>query len=378
MIPMRYCKKCVQPDTRPGIQFDETGVCLPCRFHEELDHVDWAARRKELEAIAAWGRQHNVSGYDCIIGVSGGKDSTRQAVFAKEELGLKPLLVCCTYPPEQITERGARNISNLICLGFDCITVSPDPKVWRKLMLQGILNYGNWCKSTEMALYASAPKVAIAYHIPLIFLGENPAIRYGEIGGSLDGDANAMKYCHTLEGGNPDNLLTEDIREQDTISYRYPTDDEMEWAKLRVVYLGYYIKDFISFKNAEFSVRHGLEIRNDPPEDIGEAYGFEALDDDFVVVNQMLKYLKFGFGKMTDLANDAIRMGMMTRQEAVRLCQKLDGKCANRYVEGLCDYLGISEEKFWEEAERFRNRQIWEKNGGGEWRLKTPLKSFDP
>ena len=57
--------------------------------------------------------------FDCIIGVSGGKDSTRQALFIREKLKMRPLLVCCTYPPEQLTDLGAKNLSNLIKLGFD-------------------------------------------------------------------------------------------------------------------------------------------------------------------------------------------------------------------------------------------------------------------
>jgi len=98
-------------------------------------------------------------------------------------------------------------------------------------MRQGFLKYGNWAKSTEMALYASAPKVAIAYHIPLIFLGENPAIAMGDLDVGTTGNANGMKYCHTLEGGNPDKLAAGDIAKQDLFLYRYPSDDEMEWAK---------------------------------------------------------------------------------------------------------------------------------------------------
>lgn len=371
---MKYCKKCVQPDTRPTIKFDEEGVCPACRFAVQADKIDWSERRRELKEIAVWGRERNVSGYDCIIGVSGGKDSTRQSLFVRDELGLKPLLVSCTYPPEQLTERGAHNLSNLISLGFDCISVSPDPQVWKALMRQGFLKYGNWCKSTEMALYASAPKIAIAYHIPLIFLGENPAITLGDLGmGSLTGDANKMKYCHTLEGGNPDKLLTKDITEQDIFWYRYPSDDEIDWARLKIVFLGYFIKDFTRFRNAEFSIAHGLMVRNDPAEDIGDNYGFEALDDDFVVVNQMLKYLKFGFGKVTDQVSEAIRLGMMTREEAIQLVKKYDGKCADRFIERFCRYLGITEEKFWQVAESFRNKDIWEKDGSGEYRLKVPL-----
>lgn len=368
---IRFCKKCVMPDTRPGIQFDSDGICQPCHFAEQMKSVDWKERRRQLDRIVKEARKRNVSGYDCIIGVSGGKDSTRQAMIVKNELGLKPLLVCCTYPPEQITERGARNISNMISLGFDCVTVSPDPKVWKILMRQGFLKYGNWCKSTEMALYASAPKMAIAYHIPLIFLGENPTVLYGDDSGSTDENANRMKYCHTLDGGNPDKLLTEGITEQDIFWYRYPSDEEMAWADLRIVYLGYFIKDFYSFKNAEFAIAHNLEIRNEPGEDIGECYGFDALDDDFVIVNQMLKFFKFGFGKMADMACDAIRYGIMPRQEAIEQLKKYDGKCADKYIRLFCQYLEITEEQFWRVAESFRSPDVWEKDLKGKWRLRA-------
>jgi hypothetical protein len=245
-------------------------------------------------------------------------------------------------------------------------------------MRQGFLKYGNWCKSTEMALYASCPKIAIAYHIPLVFLGENPAIALGDLNvGSVTGDANKMKYCHTLEGGNPDKLLIKEITEQDIFWYRYPSDEEMDWAKLKIVFLGYYIKDFTRFKNAEVAIKHGLEIRDDPPQDMGDAYGFEALDDDFVIVNQMLKYIKFGFGKTTDQASEAVRLGMITRGEAVDLVNKYDGKCAHKYIKKFCDYLEIPEDSFWKVVETFRNKDIWEKDGCGQWRLKATLSDYE-
>ncbi len=373
---MKYCKECVQPNTRPGIKFNSNGVCLACFFAKEVKKIDWKARRKELQQVAEFGRKHNVSGYDCIIGVSGGKDSTRQAMFIRDALGLKPLLVSYQYPPEQLTKRGVHNISNLVSLGFDCITIAPNPKVSKKLMLQGFLKYGNWVKATEMALYASAPKVAIAYHIPLIFLGENPAIALGDIEvGSVTGDANKMKYAHTLQGGDPrkNKLATKEMTNQDLMLYTYPSDEEMEWAQLKIVYLGYYMKDFTRFKNAEFAIKHGLMIRNDPPEDIGDIYGFGALDDDYVVVNQMLKYLKFGFGQVTDQVAEAIRLGMMEREEAIKLVKKYDGKCADRFIERFCKYLGISKKKFWEVAESYRNKDIWEKDKQGDYKIKFAL-----
>lgn len=372
---MKYCKKCVQPDTRPGIKFNDDGICPACYFYDQaVTKVDWPERRRQLQELLEFGRKRNVSGYDCIIGVSGGKDSTRQAMYIRDEMGYKPLLVTCSYPPEQLTERGAHNISNLISLGFDCISVSPNPQVWKTMMRQGFLKYGNWCKSTETAIYVSTPKIGIAYHIPVIFLGENPAIALGDLDSSPpSGNANTIKYCHTLKGG-PEAVIDEGIRENDLFWYRYPLDEEMEWADLRVTFLGYFIKDFTRFRNAEFSIKHGLMVRNDPPADIGDAYGFEALDDDFVVVNQMFKYLKYGFGKVTDQTSEAIRLKIMNRKEAIELVKKYDGGCAERYVDRICQYLRITKKEFWRVVSKFRNKDIWEKTKSGEWKLKA---SFD-
>lgn len=374
---MRYCKKCVNPDTRPNIHFDEEGVCLPCRFAEQKNHheVDWEARRRELDDIMQWGRDHTSSSYDCIVTVSGGKDSMRQAFYVRDVLKAKPLLVSCAYPPEQMSERGARNFSNLIEHGFDTLSLSLNPQVWKTMMNQGFLKYANWCKSTELALYAIPIHVAIAYKIPLVFLGENPAFTIGERTGGLDGDASRMKYSNTLAGGTPDHLMTEGITPQDVHFYRYPSDTELSDANLRLVYLGYYIEDFNHYSNAEFAIARGLEIRNEPPEIIGDINGYTALDEDFVTVNQMIKYIKFGFGRVTDQAAEGIALGHMDRQTGIDLVTRYDGKCDPVYIRRYCQYLGISEDKFWEIVESVRGKDIWEKDDHGNWKLKVDLAS---
>lgn len=370
---MKYCARCVQPDTRPGIRFDEDGICPACRIAEEMKTVDWSERRQQLEKIVRFGKSHNVSGYDCIIGVSGGKDSVRESIYVRDELRMKPLLVSCTYPPEQLTERGAYNFANLISMGFDCLSVGPDPQIWKELIRQGFFRYGNWAKSAEVALYVSAPRVAISYHIPLIFLGESPAITLGDLEvGSVTGDATKMKNMNTLRDG-VNGLLEKWMRENNLYWYRYPSDEEMLRSELQIVWLQYYIKNFSRFKNAEFAIKLGLKIRDDSPEDIGDNYGFEALDEDFVIVNQMLKYLKYGFGKVTDQVSEAVRLGMMTRAQAIELVRKYDGKCSNQYIEKFCQYIDITKKKFWKVAESFRNRNIWEKNLHKEWQLKEPF-----
>jgi len=367
---MDYCKKCVQPDTRPGIQFDSHGVCPACRYAEDLVSVDWEARRQELKRIVERAEKDNHSEYDCIIGVSGGKDSTRQALYVRDVLGLKPLLVSCNYPPEQLTERGARNISNLISLGFDTINVMPDPQVWKKLMRKSFLEYGNLAKSTEMALYATLPKLSIAYHIPLAFLGENPATQMGDLAtGSLNWDANKMKNTNTIAEGSAI-YLGDGVAAQDLYWYRYPSDDEMAWANIQVVYLGYFWPNFTKVDNAAFSMTHGLEVRTDTPLERGALHPFEALDDDFVFVNQMVKYFKYGFGKVTDEVCELIRYGRMSREEGFALVEKYDGKCSPEYIRRFCEYIDISEKEFWELAESHRNKELFEKDASGAWRLK--------
>ena len=334
---------------------DAEGVCPVCRYEEEKQKsaIDWAARRRELDAICQWGRENTRSTYDCIVTVSGGKDSTRQACYARDELGMNPLLVNCAYPPEQLTDLGAHNLANLISLGFDTVSISPDPQLWKRLMLEGLRRYGNWARSTEMALYAVPIHAAVAYQIPLVFYGENPMLTIGEKHGRGDGDASRLKQGNTISGG-PLSLLPIDVTPQQVHFYFYPPDEDMEAARLRLVYLGWYMQEWSGRSNAEFAMAHGLKKRHEPPEQIGDLWGFTCLDEDFSIVNQYLKYVKLGFGRVTDQVCEAISSGAMTREEGLELVRLYDGKCDPAFIRRFCEYLGITEKEFSEIVERYR------------------------
>jgi len=373
---MEYCKRCLEPSTRPDSIFDEDGVCFPCRLLETAHEIDWTARQRQLQEIVQWGRARNVSGYDCVVPVSGGKDSHRQAMYCRDELGMNPLLVTCAYPPEHQTHRGAHNIANLINLGFDCIYVSPAPETWRQLMRAGFFRWGNMFKSTELAIYASAPKVATAWHIPLVIYGENPTLSWGSAGGSMNEDANQLRFSNTLKGGDISWLLEAGLNLKEIYWYRYPTDREVERAKLRMIYLGYFISDFNDLTNGKRALEWGLKPRQGLDarfEDIGQITTYDALDEDFVIVNQVLKQLKLGFGKASEQCSGMVRAGVMSREEAIELARKYDGKCAHRYLKAFCDYIGVDEDEFWQEAERWRNKDLWIQDGN-EWTLRYPLK----
>ena len=111
---MKYCINCLQPDTRPNSKFTSDLTCSACDYFEQLKHVDWQERYEILLALLHDFKIKRVrkNRFDCIIGVSGGKDSTRQALWVRDKLGLNPLLACLNYPPEQVTQRGVDNISN--------------------------------------------------------------------------------------------------------------------------------------------------------------------------------------------------------------------------------------------------------------------------
>ena len=373
---LRYCVKCLEPSTRPGQRFDARGLCVPCGLLEDTTAADWEARRRELQEIVAWSKGRARDGYDAIIGVSGGKDSTRLALFARE-IGLTPLLVSCTYPPRQITERGVANLSNLVSLGFDLITVNIAPEVYRINQVRAFHEHGNFMRPSELALYSSVVKLAIDWKIPLVCYGENPFLRLGIGIDSRDGNAEKLTTMHTLGGGDLSPYLDSGVALEQLHWYSYPTPAEIAaWAG-KMIFLGYYMEDFHDLVNAKIAIANGLKTRNGRHADpalTGSIYNFSALDDDFVIVNQYFKYLKLGFGLVSQDCSLRIRDGLMTRAEAIDLVEKYDGKCDEFYKRRFCEYLGISRATFDEAVERFRNPDLWIKEGNGEWRLKYPPK----
>ncbi len=369
---MRYCKKCLQTDTRPGIKFLENDICPACNYHNQLKTVDWDSRKEYLKSIVEFGKRNNNSGYDCIIGVSGGKDSLRQALYVKEVLKMNPLLVCLSYPPEQLTQRGADNISNMINHGFDCVNIYPSPQIWRKLMRKGFFNFTNWAKSTELALFSSVPRLAIAYQIPLIWWGENAALQLGDLNvmGKDGSDGNNLKKMNTLGGGDYSWLLDREINKNKILQYLYPSNDRMEKANLRITFLGYFWKDWSLVDNGNFSTLRGLDIRSEKPWEIGDPLGITSLDEDWVTLNQMIKYLKYGFGRISDYVNEDIRLGRISREEGIELVKKYDGKCSEKYIKSFSKYIGISIDEFWDQVDKSVNLNLFSRVKKGVYKRK--------
>lgn len=369
---MKYCKKCLQPDTRPGILFDEEQVCYACRYEESKKDIDWQAREQELKEIATWAKKEKKlrnTAYDCVIGVSGGKDSTFQSVYAKENLGLHPLLVNCA--PDEITETGRTNIENLNRLGFDIISIHTNPSIAKQLARKSFLEKGNIVAASEYCLWASAYIIADKFNIPLIIQGENAALTLGTAGiQETTGNAYSVVQLDTLKGANTQDLIKgeDNIDLDDVYFYGMPDIASMKEKGIKAVFLQYYAKEWSQVYNADFSVARGLMGRtSEDLHDIGRYRRYTALDTDIVIVNQMIKYLKFGFGFATDEACYDIREGRLTREQAIWNVTEYDGKCGEKYIREACRYLSLTEEEFWQTVDRFVNRKLFEKDSNGRW-----------
>ena len=152
--------------------------------------------------------------------------------------------------------------------------------------------------------------------------------------------------------------------------YNFP---EVSNDQLKVVYLGYYIRDFSQIINGLFSMAHGLQYRSNVRlDEIGTLYNFSQSDMNFTQVNQLIKYYKFGFGKATEDISELIKLGVMTRDTGIAIAKQIDGKCDERYIKEFCAYLEIDEKEFWETAESYRNLDIWKKKNK-KWELQSDL-----
>lgn len=358
---MKYCIHCLQTDTRPNTFFTPEGVCPACDYFERLQHVDWQERYEILQDLLAEFPRKPGQHFDCIIGVSGGKDSMRQALWIRDKLSLNPLLACLSYPPQQVTQRGVDNISNLIELGFDVVLSAPAPSSWQGLMRESFLQFTNWCKSTELALFSSVPQLAIRYGIPLILWGENPGLQLGDLKtlGRTGYDGNNLRYMNTLSGGATDWMVNAGMGQQNLIPYQYPTPEEFDDHDLQIVYLGWFLGDWSLINNGMYSAATGLEIREDTVHNTGDLHGITGLDEDWVTLNQMIKYYKFGFGRVTDYVNEEIRLKRMTREHGIDLVEQYDDACSDEYIESFCTYINISVKQFWEKVHSSVNRELF-------------------
>lgn len=366
---MKYCKKCVMPDTKPDLHFDEEGICDACRSQESKNReINWQEREKEFLELIKKYKKHPV--YDCVIGVSGGKDSTFQVVKMLE-LGFNPLCVC--FEPSVPTKIGRKNLKNLNDLGVDLIHIKRNPKIYKKLAREAFIRTGDNEWQNHLGIFTSVPRIAVNFNIPLIIWGESPQIEYGGPASSKDKNTLGREWLEEFGGllGNriADMIEVDGIEEKDLYFYTYPSDEELKRVGVTGLFLGYYFKwDYKN--NLEISQKNGFKTSIKPVETTYE--NFENLDCHSNHVHDYLKYCKYGFGRATDNACLDIRLGYITREEGVRLVQKYDGKPPKKAIKKYLEFSGFSEKEFQKIVDSFTNKKIFKRNEKGEF-----LKDYD-
>ena len=229
---------------------------------------------------------------------------------------------------------------------------------------------GNPVKPTEYSLWASTYIIAERFSIPLIIQGENPALTLGVSSGGLSKGFDALEANkqNTLSVDWRQYLDIEGVQEKDLFLYHYNSNDLKEKG-IRGIWLQYFLNEWSSYGNAEFSKRYGFKTRPDDfdPSSIGCYALYPQLDSDLTQVNQLLKYVKFGFGQCMDVACYDIRDGRISREKGIELIKKYDGKCSQYYIDNFCKYVDIDKNEFWKVANSFRGT-MWSKDKNNEWK----------
>jgi len=322
---MKYCKKCIYPDSRPEQVFDDKGVCDACRSAETKKKIDWDIRREEFIQLLESYKNHDGSWWDCIIPASGGKNSCFQAYTMKYEFGMNPLVV--NFVPCEMMDIGHKNLTFLRDLGFDMVQVGGNRKIYRQMVAKGFFDLGDCCWPEHIGIFTAPVRVAVQFNIPLIIWGENSQLEYGGPAAWREKnylDRNWLEQFQML-GYRISDLIDEGFDKKDLLVWEYPSDDEMRKVGVTGLFLGYYI--FWDNKaQAEQMIKMGFNVNPDGPCE-GGYYDFENLDCKWIGgLHDYMKFLKYGYGRATDQLNIEIRNGRMERDEALRLARKLEGK----------------------------------------------------
>ena len=356
---IRYCARCVMPETRPDLTFDPKGVCDACRSAEAKDRIDWETRQAQLGEILDQYRSRDRGNYDCIVPSSGGKDSHFQTYVMKHLFGLNPL--CVTWTPCNQTELGKRNIRNLQRMGVDYIEVTGNPHVMRKLVRLGFEVMGDCCWPEHVGIFTAPVQVALRYRVPLLVWGENPQFEYG--GPTSRPHDFQLNRRWMEEFGGLRGLRVEDamrilgLGPGELLPYLYPSEEELAAVGTRGIFLGQFIR-WDARAQVDLVKQYGFGVNEEGPQE-GTYVNYENLDCKYVGIHDYLMYCKYGFGRATSHACIDIRNGRLSREEAMTLVRQYDGKVSRRYLGEFLREMEMNEDEFFRVCDVFTNKTIF-------------------
>lgn len=364
---MKYCTRCVMPDTKPDLFLDEEGVCNACRSFEKRKEVNWEVRKEEFFKVFEKYRSKDSSNWDCIIPVSGGKDSTYQVLKVIQQ-GLNPL--CVTATTCHLSDLGRKNIENIKSFGVDYIEFSPNITVRRKLNKIGLTQVGDISWPEHVGIFTIPVRAAVEFNVPLIVWGENSQNEYGGPASASENNVLNRRWLEEFGGllgmRVSDMIGLEGIEKRHLIPYSYPTDAELTKVGVSGIFLGYYFP-WDGYSNALIAQANGFVTKETVVE--GSVVNYENLDNYQTGIHDYFKYLKFGFGRATDITCLHLRRGRITREFAVEFVNKHDGlfpwTYLNKPIEEILRPLELSMDEFIKICDRFTNKKIFQTDSRG-------------
>lgn len=375
---VKFCRNCVVSNQRPRTRFNDEGICAPCEWAWEKDHViDWEARTKELEILCDKHRSKDGS-FDVVVPGSGGKDSVYVAHQLKERWGMHPL--CCTWAPFEVTDIGNENMKMWNRNGFDIVIGMANGDLHRRLAKLAFELKGDAWEPFSYGQKAWAFHVAQRFNIKLTMYGENGELEYG----------GSEKYKHIpkegpeewkeeyFKGTSVDDLVQtgvqrgiftpDEVKLETMRLYKPPHPEIIERQGIEMHWYSYYDK-WIPQENWYYSVKYSGFKMNPEGRSEGTYTKYISLDDKLDGFHWYLSYMKFGMARASRDAQTDIRRHHLTREEGVALTRRYDGEFPKNHFQWFLDYLNTDEEFFWEVMNTYRDiSNVWEKVDG-EWKL---------
>lgn len=359
---LRYCSHCLMPETRPRITFDEKGKCNACVWSEEKKHIDWESRWKKLEELTNYHKKRNGDRFNCIIPVSGGKDSSYVAYKMKEKLGMNPL--CITIRPPLEDEIGKQNLSNFIQCGFNHLMITPDPQMARLIDKESLIMHGRpmqaWMISVQTAIF----RCAVLFDIPFVMWGEEGETEYGgdaklkhEVSYSLE---DSIKIY--LSGVDPNQFLTNKVEQDKLFWWSYPSPEMIQKTSPVMAHWSYF-ENWDPYEHYLVAKEKcGLQER---AERCNSTYNnFGQTDTNLYDLYTYFMYLKFGFGRTTQDVGIDIRRGAMSRTQGLSLVKMYDGEYPEAYIDSYLQYFDMTLAEFEATFDEHVNKKLFKKEKG--------------
>ncbi len=372
MRKITYCKKCVYPQVSVNLNIEDDGICSACKVAEKFEELSpefWARRKAKFFELVKEINKNNTSGYDCLIPVSGGKDSYYQIHVMVKELGLKPLLV--TYHGNNYLPEGDHNRDRMRqVFDADHIVYGPSVDVLKKLNRICFKKMGDMNWHAHCGIMTTPIIMAVKFRIPLIIWGETS----WDISGMYEPEdfvefSARARHEHSLRGYEWFDMLDDKddkLSEKDLLWARYPGDEEILDVGVRGLYIGNFFKWDPNKHTALMKELYGWKEAEKPFERTYRK--MSNLDDRYENgIHDLLKFVKFGYGRCSDHASKDIRAGALTREQGIELVKKYDHVVSSDLSYWL-SYTGTSAEEFWKVADSFRDPGVWWIKDGSWWK----------